>query len=379
MLYHDGLIPWESSGRLAVDVFFALSGWLIGGILIKTEKDQLVKFYFNRALRIWIPYYIAFTLIIVASIIKDPIDFKWFEIVIYKLTWVYNIFGPTQLSTFREFMPLDGTANHFWTVNAEEQFYILAPVLLVIFNRFGRMALTWGLIVALLWIVDIYVPISLGVLAAIINSRQTNLLQSKICQLILFLVFVYASYKLINNLKYDLYAPIFSISLVLLLAKKGQKSFSGSLLGGMSYPLYLNHWIGVFFFNFLLDPFELRDTFLRQVLSIIINFIIAGALYYYIERKILEHRDSFFSSKRAIIFTILPYSLIILGLIFGITLVPTVSAIFFLILVVLSAIVVGLSISKKYNTPLQRNHSSNSPPKKMRKSKESKIVLQKRD
>ena len=59
MLGHDGLIRWGQSGNLAVQVFFALSGWLIGGILLRLSTDDLPRFYFNRALRIWIPYYIA--------------------------------------------------------------------------------------------------------------------------------------------------------------------------------------------------------------------------------------------------------------------------------------------------------------------------------
>jgi peptidoglycan/LPS O-acetylase OafA/YrhL len=362
MLYHDGLISWGASGKLAVDVFFALSGWLIGNLLIKTDKDKLTKFYFNRALRIWVPYYIAFIFVVIASILKDPLDFKWFEIIIYKFTWVYNIFGPPQLSTFRELMPLDGTANHFWSVNAEEQFYILAPVLLVIFNKFGRMALTWLVLVVLLWFIDIYVPISLGVLAAILNSRRPHLLQSKWGQSILFLAFFLASYSLIFKNNYSLYAPIFSISVILLLAKKGKKSALGSLVGGMSYPLYLNHWIGVFFFNLILEPFDLRDTLTRQVLSIILNLFIAGVLYYYIERKILDCRENLFSNKRALIFTLLPYSLIILGLIFGLILTTTFNAVFFLALVILSAIIVGLTVLKTNNT-LSRHLASPSENK----------------
>jgi len=34
-------------------------------------------------------------------------------------------------------MPLKGTGNHFWSINAEEQFHLFAPLLLTIFARFG--------------------------------------------------------------------------------------------------------------------------------------------------------------------------------------------------------------------------------------------------
>lgn len=44
MFGHDNLIDWPGSGKIAVDVFFALSGWLIGGILINTKREGLPRF-----------------------------------------------------------------------------------------------------------------------------------------------------------------------------------------------------------------------------------------------------------------------------------------------------------------------------------------------
>lgn len=77
MFTHEGLSPWNQSGNFAVQVFFALSGWLIGGILLKISLKDLPRFYFNRALRIWAPYYIALLLLITASLLKEPITLKW--------------------------------------------------------------------------------------------------------------------------------------------------------------------------------------------------------------------------------------------------------------------------------------------------------------
>ena len=52
VLYHFDVIPWHRAGNLAVQVFFALSGWLIGGILVRSDTKHLPRFYFNRATRI---------------------------------------------------------------------------------------------------------------------------------------------------------------------------------------------------------------------------------------------------------------------------------------------------------------------------------------
>lgn len=317
MLGHDNLLPWAHSAKLAVDVFFALSGWLIGNILLKTEVRELPKFYFNRAVRIWIPYFIALTLVIIASLLKDPIDAKWYEFIVYKITWVYNLFGIPQLETCRSCMPLDSTANHFWSVNAEEQFYLLAPIFLVVFAKYGRSALLWGLLIVSLWLLTMYAPIALGVLAAILHSRFPHFHRRTDVRAFLFIIFVGCCAGLYSGNYYTVYAPILAISAVLLLAVEGKKHDIGVFLGGMSYPLYLNHWIGVFFFNLALEPFGLRDSGWRNLLSAIMNYAIAAFLYGLVERRVLSLRGKYYTAKRGLIFTVLAYISVIIGLAFG--------------------------------------------------------------
>src|SRR5882762_8097202 len=103
---HSGISIWEQSGNYAVQVFFALSGWLIGGILLRSTPATLPRFYFNRAARIWIPYLVAIVLLATASVLKDRITPKWLEIFFYDLTFVYNFFGSPQLDALKGAMPL---------------------------------------------------------------------------------------------------------------------------------------------------------------------------------------------------------------------------------------------------------------------------------
>jgi len=355
MLGHDGLSPWAHSGKLAVYVFFSLSGWLIGSILIKTEISSLPRFYFNRALRIWIPYYIALVLIIIASLIKDPIDYKWYEFIIYKVTWVYNLFGSPQIPNYAQSMPLDGTGNHFWSVNAEEQFYLLAPLFLVVFSKIGKQLLTWVCLVAILWFMGIYASISFGVLAAVINSRFPDFHIKFSSRIVLLILFLSSALGLAYTSNYQLYDPIFSVSLVLLLAVKGKRSRVGSFLGGISYPLYLNHWIGVFFFNLVLDPFGLRDSGIRQFLAVLMNYGVAAFLYWFIERKVLSMRAKIYTIKRGLVFTVLAYFLILLGLIFGVVLYPSLNhAIIFIIFIITAYFIIHCCI-KEWSKGLLKN------------------------
>ena len=73
-----------------------MSRWLIGGILLRTPRRELPRFYFNRALRIWCPYVLALALLLAASALHDPITGKWTEFAFYKASFTYNLFGLQQ-------------------------------------------------------------------------------------------------------------------------------------------------------------------------------------------------------------------------------------------------------------------------------------------
>lgn len=318
MLYHAQVLNWKNSGDLAVQIFFALSGWLIGGALIHLKTSELYRFYFNRAIRIWAPYYIALGLAIGLSILRDPINEKWLEIVIYKLTFVYNIFGTPQLAQHATEMPLKATLNHVWSVNAEEQFYLIAPLLLVVGSKFfGKNPITWIALATGSILLNTYPAIVLGVLFSILAAHPKIQLKptSAVIRVTLLIALSIATPALFSPSLYELFAPIFSISLVLLLAIPGKKSGLGEIAGGMSYPLYLNHWIGVYAINFLLP--NLRATLAGSILSSTLSICIATSMYLLIEKKMLENRSYWYSKTMGENATLLAYSLLIIGSIYG--------------------------------------------------------------
>jgi peptidoglycan/LPS O-acetylase OafA/YrhL len=319
MLHHDKVLQWDNAGRFAVDVFFALSGWLIGGILLQTTRAELPRFFFNRAVRIWVPYYLALVLLLGASLLRDPITFKWLEFVTYKLTFVYNLFGPPQLATHVQDMPLDGTGNHFWSVNAEEQFYLLAPLLLVVAApKLGRNALTWVAIALVAWLGRYYAPIVFGVLAAVLVNRYGSFHQSHLGRVIVMVAGLSSAAAIAWGLDYDLFAPVCAVSIVLALAFTGERHLFGEVVGGMSYPLYLNHWIGVFVANAALGPFGLRDSGTRQLLAVVISVGMAVALYWFMEKRLLARRRELFTMTRGKLVAGFAYATILIGLAFAI-------------------------------------------------------------
>lgn len=319
LLHHDGLMKvWPYSGNFAVQVFFALSGWLIGGILLNTKKADLPRFYFNRALRIWVPYFFALALLVVASLLHDQITLKWLEFVFYKLSFVYNIFGPPQLEMYLQSMPLQGTGNHFWSVNAEEQFYLLSPLLLVITPaRFGKNILTWIVLAALAFFTQTYASIVLGVLSAVIIEKFGNLHLTLFARLTFILIIILSIVGFTKQLDYMFIAPLCAISIVMLLTTKGKQTSLGSFVGGMSYPLYMNQWIGGFITNFFFKYLGLSAPTFKHITSILLSLAIAGTFYWFIDKRILAMRANLFTAARGEIVTIIAYASVIVGVFVG--------------------------------------------------------------
>jgi peptidoglycan/LPS O-acetylase OafA/YrhL len=318
MLAHDGVIPWVTAAYLAVQVFFALSGWLIGGILLDLPPSGLPRFYFNRVARIWGPYYAALAVLVAVSLSRDPITPKWSEFVFYKTTFVYNIFGPPQLAAHRYEMPLNGSGNHFWSVNVEEQFYLVAPLLLVIAAPIaGRSVTTWIVISLLAWYFNAYASIALGVAAAVAAAKFGPIHLKPLSRFILAFVTVGTLPGIAADWHVATLAPPFSIAVVLLLATLGRPSRLGAVVGGLSYPLYLNHWTGPFVAHAALKPFGLRDSAVAHVLSITFATCFSYGMYRVVDRPLLKHRSQYFTPARGWAAMILAYGLVIIGLIIG--------------------------------------------------------------
>lgn len=113
---------WHHVGWCGVDLFFALSGFLIGGMLIreylKAGRIDIKRFYIRRAYRIWPSYFIfifaAVAWIMVFGVKGDlahRLSHGW-ETLWPNLIHLQNYVGPLRIV-------------HTWTLAVEEHFYIL--------------------------------------------------------------------------------------------------------------------------------------------------------------------------------------------------------------------------------------------------------------
>jgi peptidoglycan/LPS O-acetylase OafA/YrhL len=316
MLHHANLFPWGRLGHFRVQVFFALSGWLIGRILLRTSSAELPRFYFGRMVRIWIPYALALALLVAASLMRQPVTPRYLEFVLYKLTFVYNLFGTTQLgSAFEREMPLFGTGNHFWSICAEEQFYLFAPLVLLALPRgIGRSPWLWLAIA----VTGSFSSISLGVAASLAHARWGALHLRPAVRLGL-LGTLAAAVTLICVVDgwYNQAVPVIAIAIVLLLARPGAKSPLGEFLGGMSYQLYLNHWIGLFVAHAVAQRLNLHPLVATLMLGFPLSFTLAALLYVLVDKRALAKRELWYTPERARAAMITAYTTTGVGLLAG--------------------------------------------------------------
>lgn len=110
-------------GATGVDLFFILSGFLVGSIYWREERDagevRLMRFLKRRWLRTIPPYLVALAL-------------SWFAVSIVRQTkfdWAYLLF----LQNFRIEMPFFAVS---WSLCVEEHFYLIVPLTLSLTRRF---------------------------------------------------------------------------------------------------------------------------------------------------------------------------------------------------------------------------------------------------
>lgn len=319
---HSGFIGWSESGGFAVQVFFALSGWLIGGILLRSAPQDLPRFYFNRAARIWIPYIVAIVLLMAASLLKEHVTAKWLEIFFYNSTFVYNFFGPPQLAAFRNAMPLQATGNHFWSICSEEQFYLAAPFLITVLPmKIGRSVWFWIVLAAIALVSpywDYFGSISLGVLASVLRGRLGDWHSVRSVRLVLGIIgFAVLAAMCINLISYRVGASLSAVCIVLFLARAGQHSSFASFVGGISYPLYLDAWVGGFMANFIFGKFALRDSLSCRLTGMLLSLCVATVLYIIIDRNVRQNRERFFTASRGKLVAVVGFTLVIVGFVGG--------------------------------------------------------------
>ena len=145
-----GQLPFIRFGYLGVPIFFVLSGFLIGGILLDLKEKtrpgyglgaKLKAFYIRRALRIFPVYYLFIAILAVLLALSGRSDPVASDSFFWHLSYLTN---------FRSFaVGMDSIREgHFWSLAVEEHFYMLAPLVVFLVSPRTLVRLLGGIIVA---------------------------------------------------------------------------------------------------------------------------------------------------------------------------------------------------------------------------------------
>ena len=136
-------IPGFAGGFVGVDVFFVISGFLIIN-QIRSELERgtfsILSFYARRTLRIHPPFLIVLLSVFVVAPFILPTPSVYYD---FALSAALAPMMLTNVLFYIRQGYFDITAHekpllHTWTLSVEEQFYLIAPVLLLLIFRLGK-------------------------------------------------------------------------------------------------------------------------------------------------------------------------------------------------------------------------------------------------
>ena len=329
ILFHGGfsLVP---GGFVGVDIFFAISGYLITSIIypkMQANTFSFSDFYLRRARRL-LPASVAMicvTVVVFALFYPPELFQQVMHSAIAALAFVSNIFFWQSSGYFSSSMELQPLL-HMWSLSVEEQFYFFMPIALVLGLKYCKQFIFQGLALGCavsLGLAVYYAPdmmsffsfyllptrfyeMGLGALLAIYMLRHPQRFNDQkyarklgvVC--ILVPLFMYH-----KGLSFPSFYPLLPIiGTLLIIADSSKEGFIYRILsakplvkiGVYSYSLYLWHW-----------PIHvLMAWHLAELSSLIFNIIylsstmILGYLSYtYIENP-LRNPEFYRTTKRKI-------------------------------------------------------------------------------
>jgi peptidoglycan/LPS O-acetylase OafA/YrhL len=129
---------WTSRGDMGVDLFFVISGYLIGTILLTeyqaTRTLQIKRFYARRFLRLMPVYTVAMIagLYFVHNIPREAVLMEFPPFMNANNMWANFLYVNNFLPVNRQYM------GWCWSLAIEEQFYLILPGFILVVMRFGK-------------------------------------------------------------------------------------------------------------------------------------------------------------------------------------------------------------------------------------------------
>ncbi len=307
---------WVSGGFIGVDIFYVISGFLITGLLLREiDRSGTINFkeFYSRRFKRLLPtsfFVLAITAVVSWMLIPATMRTSLGRDVIAASLYVSNyLFAWWQA----DYQNLDATPSpviHYWSLAVEEQFYLVWPLLILLFFTLSkylknRMVLTYlvATITLASFIFSIYqtenspiwafysLPtraweLGLGALLVLVPPFKTR----KFIGLIGFVLLIISAFLFNESTPFPgLNAALPVIGTVLLIATINSwppflndvaNSRFSQWLGEISYPLYLWHWpLLVLPSTYFARPLEVYE----RLLAIAATILLADLTHRFIE------------------------------------------------------------------------------------------------
>ena len=331
LLYHSKL-SFFKGGYLGVDVFFVISGFLIGNIIFSDHFNLKFSFknFYIRRLRRLLPA-LVFTIIftyVISYFIFLPDDFKVFNYSIpYSLLFVGNIFfwkTNDYFSPSTDIMPL----SHLWSLSIEEQFYLFFPFFIFLlfkvnyFRKNIKTIIFIGILLSFLYTIsnfynlpfdcpttnciqvtnfywlhtrawEILAGVLINFMQIRITSSNNKYLLTGFYMIVLSFLFVDSTYKHPGFITLPI---IIGTTLVILSSLSNDNNILSRsnvlyFLGKISYSLYLIHYPFFVIRNYFgLNLIIFEDIDILPLLLIVLSIIISYFMWKYIETPFRSYK-----------------------------------------------------------------------------------------
>ena len=300
-------------GYLGVDIFFVISGFLIGHSLLYNIQEKIFSitdFYSKRIKRI-IPSLLSVVLFTttIFYFVSYPFQLKQIaNTILWKSFFIVNEYFSNTIDYFSQLNALNPFI-HLWSISVEEQFYILFPIILIFLNKkywsIEKFLLSIFFVSLLIFslpnssyysIVSRGWQILLGVLIVILSPKNLKIIEEAInLRLLKFLNSVFLIILLLDfrlnfidiNLTDNFRAIAISISASVVIILRNEYKLINSILskpinqiGLMSYSLYLFHQPILAFFKMPFNSINLNDF---QIMVLV--FLISIINYKFVENR----------------------------------------------------------------------------------------------
>ncbi len=316
------------TGRLGVNLFFALSGFLITWLLILEHRSHdtisLSAFAMRRVLRIFPAYYAYLLLIFCIETLQGTSNLT-------------ATIGPALLYVQNYFVALTPydlpEIQHVWSLCVEEQFYLIWPVVFLLSMRSGIdraiRLVVHTIIIVLLWrsfawlvldLEDRYIyrafdtridSILVGCLLALMTMHEqwrqhldritaSAMVVPAIALTLSLSIYLTATFPDYGyTLGFTLDGILLAVGLLACM-RHSKRVYLGWLdsrplifIGAISYPAYLYHELGESFASKAMNLAGLSSMTLLTITTLIVTFVLAYGSYRLLEQPILQLRHRF--------------------------------------------------------------------------------------